>query len=55
MWFPEDHDAAGPCLASTWLADLRDMGTVGEPDREWSNRDWFPRAMESPLSNVAII
>jgi hypothetical protein len=41
--------------ARNWLADLREMGTVSEDDQEWSNTDWFPRAMGTSLSNMAII
>jgi len=41
--------------ASNWLADLREMGTVAEADQEWSNEEWFPRALDSSLSNMAIV
>lgn len=44
-----EHDA------TNWLADLRDMGTVPQEDQEWSNEEWFPRAIESSLSNMAIV
>jgi hypothetical protein len=41
--------------AANWLADLREMGTVAEDDQEWSNEEWFPRALDSSLSNMAIV
>jgi hypothetical protein len=41
--------------AENWLADLREMGTVAEDDQEWSNNDWFPRALETTLSYMAIV
>jgi len=41
--------------ATNWLADLRDMGTVKDEDQNWSNTDWFPRAIETSLSNMAIV
>jgi len=41
--------------ATNWLADLREMGTVAEADQEWSNEEWFPRALDSPISNMAIV
>lgn len=41
--------------ATNWLADLREMGTVADEDQEWSNNDWFPRALETTLANMAII
>jgi hypothetical protein len=41
--------------AQNWLADLRDMGTVADADQTWSNEEWFPRALDTTLSNMAII
>ena len=41
--------------ATNWLADLREMGTVSDEDQEWSNNDWFPRALESTLARMAIV
>jgi hypothetical protein len=41
--------------AGNWLADLREMGTVASEDQEWTDQEWFPRAMESPLERMAII
>jgi hypothetical protein len=41
--------------ATNWLADLREMGTVSDEDQEWSNNNWFPRALESTLTRMAIV
>lgn len=41
--------------ATRWLADLRDLGVVSEEDKQWSNEEWFPRALESSLSSMAIV
>ncbi len=41
--------------ARNWLADLREMGTVDQADQEWSNEEWFPRALQSDLTNMAIV
>lgn len=41
--------------AENWIADLREMGTVGDDDQEWSNNNWFPRALETSLTHMAII
>lgn len=41
--------------AKNWLADLRELGTVAGDDQEWSNNNWFPRALETSLSHMAII
>lgn len=41
--------------AENWLADLREMGTVSQTDQEWSNEDWFPRALQTSLANMAIV
>jgi hypothetical protein len=41
--------------AENWLADLRDMESIPEDDQEWSNEEWFPRAIDSSLRNMAIV
>ncbi|OIB57133.1 STAS/SEC14 domain-containing protein [Natrialba sp. SSL1] len=41
--------------AENWLADLRDLGTVTQDDRDWTHDDWHPRAFESSLQNMAIV
>jgi hypothetical protein len=41
--------------AGKWFADLRALGTIDQADQEWSNEEWFPRAMETSLSRMAII
>ena len=41
--------------APNWLADLREMGTVVQEDQQWSNEQWFPRAMDSPLRHMAVV
>lgn len=41
--------------ATNWLADLREMGTVTDEDQEWSNNNWFPRALETTLAHMAIV
>jgi hypothetical protein len=41
--------------AKNWIADLREMGTVADDDQEWSNNNWFPRALETSLTSMAII
>jgi hypothetical protein len=41
--------------AENWLADLRDLGTVDQADQEWSNEEWFPRAIDAGLKNMAIV
>lgn len=41
--------------AKNWLADLREMGTVAEEDQEWSNDEWFPRALQTCLHSMAIV
>lgn len=40
---------------SNWLADLRDLGTVIKEDQEWSNNDWYPRAIAAGVRFMAII
>lgn len=41
--------------ASNWYADLRELGAVDQEDQEWSNNEWFPRAIEAGLTNMAIV
>ncbi len=41
--------------AKRWLADLRKLGVVTQEDQQWSNEDWFPRAINSSLQYMAII
>ncbi len=41
--------------SANWLADLRDLGTVTKEDQEWSNVDWYPRAILAGIRNMAII
>jgi hypothetical protein len=41
--------------SSKWLADLRDLGTVPKLDQDWSNVDWFPRAVIGGIKKMAII
>lgn len=38
-----------------WLADLRDLGTVTNEDQQWSNEDWYPRAIAAGIRYMAII
>ncbi len=38
-----------------WLADLRNLGTVTKEDQEWSNNDWYPRAIRDGIRDMAII
>jgi hypothetical protein len=41
--------------ARNWLADLRQMGTVADGDKQWTNENWFPEAIASSLQHMAII
>ncbi|NJP04710.1 MAG: hypothetical protein HC837_03290 [Chloroflexaceae bacterium] len=41
--------------ASRWLADLRKLGVVSQEDQQWSNQDWFPRALAQGIRSMAIV
>jgi hypothetical protein len=41
--------------ADNWFADLRELETVAEEDQQWSNEEWFPRAIDAGLKNMAIV
>jgi len=38
-----------------WLADLRKLGIVNQEDQNWSNNDWFPRALLGGVRRMAIV
>ena len=38
-----------------WLADLRSIGVVAQEDQDWSNTNWFPRALAAGLTHMAIV
>jgi SpoIIAA-like len=41
--------------ASRWLADLRHLGPVAQPDQAWSNENWFPRALAAGIRSMALV
>ena len=41
--------------SSKWLADLTRLKVVDMEDQEWSNNDWFPRAIEGGIQWMAIV
>lgn len=41
--------------ANNWYADLRELGAVDEEDQEWSNEEWFPRAIAAGVQHMAIV
>lgn len=41
--------------ATNWLADRREMGTVEPDDQDWTNEEWLPRLMRTPLTQMAIV
>lgn len=41
--------------ASKWLADLRSMQVIAVEDQNWSNEDWFPRAIKGGIRKMAIV
>ncbi len=38
-----------------WLADLRKMEAIDPVDEQWSNTDWFPRALQAGINRMAIV
>ncbi len=38
-----------------WLADLRKMDVIDPDDEQWSNEDWFPRAIAGGVKKMALI
>lgn len=41
--------------APNWIGDVRQMGAITEEDQQWSNEDWFPRALHAGLKNMAVL
>lgn len=41
--------------STRWLADLRKLGVVAQEDQQWSNENWFPRAINAGLRRMAIV
>lgn len=40
---------------SRWLADLRLLGPIRQEDQQWSNQDWFPRAIAGGVRWMALV
>ena len=38
-----------------WLADLRTMGAILQPDEKWANEVWFPKLFHTGLEKMAIL
>jgi hypothetical protein len=38
-----------------WLADLRNLGPIAPDDQQWSNEDWFPRAIAGGVRWMALV
>ena len=41
--------------ASRWLADLRRLGPIRQVDQQWTNEDWFPRAVAAGVRAMALV
>ncbi|PLX02567.1 MAG: hypothetical protein C0595_10290 [Marinilabiliales bacterium] len=41
--------------SNCWLADLREMKVLSLEDQDWSNNDWFPRAIKGGIRKMAIV
>ena len=41
--------------SSRWLADMRHMQVLAVADQEWSNNDWFPRAISGGIRKMALV
>ena len=48
-------DALKDKRAVNWLAYLENLGALDEKDQQWSNEDWFPRALGAGVKNMAIV
>lgn len=41
--------------ASKWFADVQALGIISEEDQQWSNEDWFPRAIAGGIRKMAVL
>ena len=39
----------------SWIADARNLQVLDTEDQNWTNTDWFPRALKSGIKNMALI
>lgn len=41
--------------AKKWLGDTSNMSAISVDDQNWSNTDWFPRAISSGINRMAVV
>jgi hypothetical protein len=41
--------------AKKWLGDTSQMSAIAPEDQQWSNTDWFPRALAAGLQKMAVV
>ncbi|MBN1172067.1 MAG: hypothetical protein JXA67_07825 [Micromonosporaceae bacterium] len=38
-----------------WIGDTVDIGVISERDKDWIDRDWFPRFLETGAQYMAVV
>jgi hypothetical protein len=38
-----------------WLADVRHLGFIPVNDQDWTNHDWYPRAVQMGIRKMALV
>lgn len=38
-----------------WIGDTRDIGVIGDEDKEWIDTDWFPRFLATGVKLMAVV
>jgi hypothetical protein len=38
-----------------WIGDCTNLGAIDEADQNWSNVEWFPKALVSGISKMGVI
>ncbi len=41
--------------AKRWIGDTRNIGAIDPEDQQWSNEDWFPRALGAGIVDMGVI
>ncbi|MFP4092757.1 MAG: STAS/SEC14 domain-containing protein [Cyclobacteriaceae bacterium] len=41
--------------ATNWMADMRKMEAIDPEDEQWSNENWFPRALQAGINRMALV
>jgi hypothetical protein len=41
--------------AARWIGDCTLLGVLSQEDQDWTNTNWFPRLLQTPVSRMAVL